>query len=318
MDRLRATAGVRAVGLGAQVPLGLGENDSGVQIPGYVPAANENMSIQNNVVSPGYFEAMGIPLLEGRAFTAHDDSAAAGAIVVNKRFADRFWPGQDALGRTVRSLGRDHAVIGVVPTGKYFRLGEDPTPFMYFAQPQHWTSGMSIHIRTAGDPGAIAPTLRSQVAALDPDLPLSSVRTMNTHLGIALLPARLAGTVLGIFGLLGLVLAAVGIYGVMAYSVAQRTREIGIRVAIGAARTDVVRLVMRQGLSLVLIGTVLGLSGALAASRLLRGVLYGSSVFDPMTLGVVPIILVGVAALAIWVPARRAAAVDPIVALRSE
>jgi ABC-type antimicrobial peptide transport system permease subunit len=189
---------------------------------------------------------------------------------------------------------------------------------MYFAQAQHWDAGMVIHIRTAGDPAAFIPTLRAEVAALDATIPLSNVRPMEKMLGIALLPARLTGAVLGIFGLLGLVLAAIGTYGVMAYSVAQRTKEIGIRMAIGAASGDVVRLVMRQGMSLVGIGIAIGLAGAFGASRLIRGVLYGGGENDPLTFVAVPIVLTMVAVLAIWIPARRAAGMDPLLALRQE
>jgi macrolide transport system ATP-binding/permease protein len=317
-ERLRSLPAVKSVGFTDGLPLGLNENDSGVEIAGYTPAANENMQVENSAVTPGYFEAMGIPFVAGHGFTPQNDSAAPGAIVVNQRMAERFWPGQDPIGRRVSTRGRDHTVIGVVPTGKYQRLGEAPTPFMFLAQAQHWSSGMSILVRTAGAPEALMPTLRAQVAALDADLPLSDVRTMNDHLSIALLPARLAGTALGVFGLLGLVLASVGMYGVMAYSVSQRTREIGIRMAIGAATGDVVTLVMRQGLTLVLIGTVIGVASALAASQLLRGILYGGSVVDPVTFIAVPVMLVTVAALASWLPARRASRVDPTVALRQD
>jgi macrolide transport system ATP-binding/permease protein len=315
-ERLRSLPGVRAVGFTDQVPLGLGENDSDAEIPGYTPAANENMAVQNSAVAPGYFEAMGIPFLAGHGFTPQNDSAAPGVIVVNQRVVDRFWPGQDPIGRIVKIRGRDHTVIGVVPTGKYQRLGEAPTAFVFLAQAQHWNSGMSVLVRTAGDPAAFAPLLVAQVAALDGNLPVSDVRTMNDHLAIALLPPRIAGAALGLFGLLGLLLASVGMYGVMAYSVSQRTREIGIRMAIGAATGDVVTLVMRQGLTLVLIGTGIGLASALAASRLLRGILYAGSVVDPVTFALVPVVLIAVAALASWIPARRASHVDPTVALR--
>jgi predicted permease len=316
--RLRAVPGIRAVGMAADVQLGLSSSDRGVEVPGYTPAPNEGMSINYNTTAPGYFEAMGIRMTEGRDFTVRDDSAAPPVLVVNQRFADRFWPGQDPVGRTVRVGQRDHTVVGLVPTGKYRRLGEDPTPFMYIAQAQHWQAGMILFIRTDGDPEAVIPVLRSEVAALDPDLPLSYLQNMNNHLGIALLPARLVGAVLGVFGVLGLALAAVGIYGVMSYSVSQRRREMGIRMAIGAGGTAVVGLVMRQGLTLVLVGTAIGLAGAFGASRLIRGALYGGSVLDPLTFTLVPVVLVGVAVLAIWVPARRASAVDPMVALRQE
>ena len=317
-ERLSAAPGVRAVGLGDRAPLGIASSDRSVEIPGYAPGPDEFMSILYGTVAPGYFEALGIPIVRGRGFTAQDDSAAPPALVVNQAFADRYSRTQEVLGRTVRFGGRDHTVIGVVPTGKYRRLGEDPTPFMYQAQSQHWNSGMTIFVRTVGEPTAVTAILRAEVAALDPDLPLANARTMDSHLGVALLPARLTGWTLGVFGLLALGLASVGIYGVVAYSVAQRTREIGIRMALGAAASDAVLLVMRQGLAPVLLGTGIGLAGALAASRLIRGVLYGGSGLDPVTFAAVPLVLLGVAMLATWIPARRAAAVDPMLALRQE
>jgi predicted permease len=276
------------------------------------------MSIENNRVSPAYFATMRIPILKGRAIEARDDSTAQQVMVINQRFADHFWPGKDPLGRVVHTGGTDHVVIGVVPTGKYVRLGEDPTAYMYFSLLQHFSSGRIIQVRTTGDPSAFLPTLRSEVGTLDPAMPLSDVRTMEAHLGIALLPARLTGVVLGIFGLLGLGLAAIGIYGVMAYAVAQRTREIGIRMAIGAGRGDVARMLMRQGLGLVATGLGIGLALAMGAAKLASSQLYGSNGFDVLTFAVVPVVLIGVAAMAIWIPSRRASGLDPVVALRME
>lgn len=316
-ERLAAMPTVRAVGLSDRVPLSLGGSNWAVQIPGYTPAPNEGMSIEVARVAPGYFEAIGTPVLEGRGFAERDDSAAAPVMVVNRRFVERFWPGESAIGRVVRLEGRDHSVIGVVPTGKYRSLGEDPLAFMYLAQAQHWTTGMAVLVRTAGDPADVAAALRQEVAAFDPDLPLSNVRSMNRHLGLALLPARVTGIVLGVFGLLGLVLASVGVYGVMSHAVAQRHREIGIRVAVGAASGAVVRLLLREGLALVAVGMAIGLAGALAGARLLSGLLYGSGA-DPLTFAAVPLVLGGVALLAIWIPARRASRVDPVVVLRQE
>ncbi len=318
-DRLRAIPGVKAVGMAAMVPLGLSNSDRGVEVPGYTPAPDESMSINYNVATPGYFEALGIPLSAGRGFEARDDSASAGVIVVNAQFVARFWPEGNAVGRIVRVGGRDRTVIGVVPTGKYNRLGENATAFMYFPQAQQWRSEMVLHLRVDGDPATYIPQLRAEVAALDPDLPVSDVQTMTSHLGLALLPARLAGTVLGIFGALGLLLAAVGMYGVMSYAVTQRTREIGIRMAIGAARGEVIRMVMRQGLLLVALGGAVGLALALGAAQLIRGVLYGAAAaFDPFTFVAVPLVLAAVAALATWLPARRAASIDPVLAIRSD
>ena len=316
-EGLEALPNVKSVALADRLPLSVMNSDWGVEIPGYTPRPDEGMSINVAIVAPGYFQAIGTPLLEGRDFTAQDDSAAARAIVVNKRFAERFWPGQDPIGRTVKVGSRDHTVIGVTPTGKYLRLGEDPTAFMYLAQAQHWTSSMNIVIRTTNDPATVIPALRREVAAFDPTLPLANVQTMDDRLGITFLPARLAAAVLGIFGLLGLALASLGIYGVMSHAVAQRHREIGIRVAIGAAGATVVRLLMRDGLKLVAIGMVVGLAGALAGARLLHGILYGTGL-DVATFALVPLVLVAVAILAIWIPARRAAAVNPVIALRQE
>jgi predicted permease len=317
-ERLAAQPSVKAVGYGQSAPLSLSESDTRVEVPGYVPAKNENMSIQFNGVTEGYFDALGIPILRGRAILARDDSASPRVLMVNQQFATKYLAGREAVGATVRTGDRDHTIIGVVPTGKYQRLGEPPTPFMYFAQAQRFNSGLIIFVRTAGAPAALIPTLRSEVAALDPTLPLSNVGSMERHLGTALLPARLTGAVLGIFGLLGLALAAIGMYGVMAYSVSQRTREIGIRMAIGAAAGDVVRMVMRQGFVLVGIGATIGLGGAFAASRALNSVLYGGGANDVLTFAVVPVVLVGVAMLATWIPARRAAAADPLAAIRQE
>ncbi|MFP5353641.1 MAG: ABC transporter permease [Gemmatimonadota bacterium] len=319
LARLRALPGVEAVGMTTSPPLGLASSDRGIRVPGYTPAENEGMSIFYAVVSPGYFEALRIPLTSGRGFELRDDSAATPAIVVNEQFVKRFWPDGNAIGRIVRAGGRDNIVIGVVPTGKYRRLGEPPTAFMYFPQAQEWRGQMTLLVRTSGDPVASVPALRAEVAALDSDLPVSSIQPMSTFLGLALLPARLAGTTLGVFGVLGLLLAAVGMYGVMSYAVAQRTREIGIRMAIGAARGEVVSMVMRQGLAMVAIGGAIGLGLALGTSRLIRGVLYGAgAAFDPLTYVAVPLVLAGVAALATWIPARRAASIDPVVAIRAE
>ncbi len=317
-ERLTANPAVRHVSTATVMPLGLDNNDWGVTIPGYTPGANEMMSIENTVIGTDYFASMGIPIIKGRGIEARDDSTAQKVIVINQHFADHFWPGQDPLGRTVHTGGSDHVVIGVVPTGKYIRLGEDPMSFMYFSQGQHFEAGRWIQVRTAGDPNAFAATLRAEIAAIDQQMPVADLKTMETHLGIALLPARITGAVLGIFGLLGLGLAAIGLYGVMSYAVAQRTREIGIRMAIGAARSDVVRLLMRQGLGFVAAGLAIGLVLAAVAAKLASSQLYGSGGFDVITFVAVPIVLIGVAAFAVWIPSRKASGLDPVIALRQE
>jgi predicted permease len=318
LERVRTYPGVTFAALGEQVPLGFSSSDTSVEIPGYEPSPEERMSIGFNRVSPGYFEAMGIPLLEGRGFTDEDGADGPGAIVVNQRFADRFWPGESPIGKQVSTAGMDRTVVGLVPTGKYGSLGEAPEAHQYFPLAQSWGAGTYLHVRTTGDPEALIAPLREIVRGLDPDLPIFDVKTMNSHLGIALMPARLAGIVLGAFGLLGLVLASVGIYGVMAYSVAQRTREIGIRVAIGANRGDVTGMVVRQGLRLVLVGGGLGLLGALGASQLIKSLLITGRGVDPVSFLAVPLVLGAVALVATYVPARKAAAVDPVRALKFE
>ena len=261
---------------------------------------------------------MGVRVLEGRAFTRQDDQNGPPVLIVNKRFAEHFWPHEDALGKTVNTAGKDRQVVGVVETGKYRSLGEAPTDFMFLPQRERFVTGMTLVARVKDDPQSVMRRIQELVRAQDPDLPVYDVRTMENFMGIALMPARLGGTVLGLFGLLGLVLAAVGIYGVMAYSVAQRNREMGIRVALGADRGTVISMVLREGLQLTLLGTVIGLVGAAVAARLVQGLLYGVGTLDPVAFVGVPLLLIGVATLAVYLPARRAAGLDPMRVLKSE
>jgi len=318
LEDVAALPGVRTAGLSDWVPLGIGGSDRGVEIPGYEFAEGERQSINYARVSEGYLEALGVELLEGRTFERTDDGSAPPVMIVNQRFADRFWPGESALGKVVKTAGKDRTVVGVVETGKVRSLGEAPTEMMYFSQRELFTAGVAIVARASSDAAAVLSGIREIVRSADPDMPVVDVRTMEEHMGTALLPARLGGSVLGLFGLLGLMLAAVGIYGVMAYSVAQRTRELGIRIALGSDRTDVVRLVLGEGMRLAGIGLGIGLLGAVASARLVGGLLYGVSPFDPLAFSVVPLTLVAVAAAAVYVPARRAARIDPIRALKTE
>jgi predicted permease len=317
-ERTEALPGVEAAGWIDQLPLGLGGQDRGVEVPGYEFSEDERRSLMYALVSEEYLEALGVRLLEGRAFTAQDDDSAPPVIIVNQRLAERFWPGQSALGKTVRTAGQDRTVVGVVETGKYMSLGETPSEFMYLPQRELFTSGMTLVARASTDPQALLQQIRALVREMDADLPLFDVRTMQDHLGIALLPARLGGSVLGIFGLLGLSLSAVGIYGVMAYSVARRRRELGIRVALGADRAKVLSLLLGEGMRLVGVGVAVGLLGAAGAAQLVKGLLYNVSALDPAAFAGVPLLLVAVAALAVFVPARRAAAVEPMKALKTD
>jgi len=318
LEEIGALPEVSSVGLTLYAPLGLNSSDRGVAIPGYEFAEGERTSLRYSYVSEGYIETMGIALVEGRSFTRQDDAEGAPVMIVNRRFADRFWPGESALGKVVRTAGRDWQVVGVTETGKYQSLGEEPQEFMYLPVRAIFRSDLTIVARAEGDPQVVLQRIRELARDTDPDLPVYDLRSMEDHMGIALLPARLGGSVLGLFGLLGLTLAAVGIYGVMAYSVSQRKRELGIRVALGANRRSVLRLVLGEGLKLTLFGTALGLVAALGASRLLGGLLYNVNALDPVAFTVVPATLVFVSAIAVYLPARRAARVDPIGALKGD
>jgi predicted permease len=321
-DRLREQVeglpDVESVGMTNIIPLGFSSSDRGVDVPGYEFAEGETQSLRYSYVTEGYLETMGIPLVQGRPFERTDDANGPPVIIINQRFADRFWPGESAIGKVVSTAGADREVIGVVPTGKYQSLGEDPTEFMYFPHRERFSSSMTLLVRVRRDPSAVTTRVREIVREMDADMPVYDVRTMEDHLGIALLPARLGGEVLGGFGLLGLLLAAVGVYGVMAYSVAQRTRELGIRVAVGADSGSVVRLVLGEGMRLAVIGTVVGLVAAAGTSQLLGGLLYNVNPLDPVAFLSVPLVLIGVAAVAVYLPARKAAAVDPMKALKTD
>ena len=318
LSRMEALPGVRSVGLARRVPMDFEGRSRTVRVPGYTPTPGESMSIQHNYVSSGYFETMGIPLLGGRGFIEEDSGPGEAAIIVNEAFAERFWPGVDALGRLVSVAGPDREVIAVVGNGKYRSLGEPPTPFMYLPWPQAFSSQMTLHIRASGDPEALVSPLRDEIRAIDSNMPVYNLRMLNNHLGIALLPARVGGITLALFGVLGTALATVGIYGVMSRTVSLRTREIGVRVSLGADPLEVTRLVILQGMRIVVLGLLVGMVGALLAERAVRGLLYSQTGIDPMTFVGVPMLLAVVALTAITLTARRAAAVDPMEVLRSE
>jgi predicted permease len=326
LERVRSLPGVISASVTDQLPLGFDGARRGVTIEGYMAQPGESTEINSSFVAPGYFETLRIPLSQGRTLQPQDGANAPGVALVNEAFARRYWPGQSPVGKriqmgAVRSGVNDApyiTVIGVAPDGKYATLGEDATPFIYFNLAQNFGLSQTLVVRTQGNPLDSLAAVRGEVAALDKNLPLYDVKTMRQHLGLALLPARLAGGVLGIFGLVALALAAAGIYGVMAYSVAQRTREIGIRMALGADRRDVVRLVARQGMTLVVTGMAIGLAAALALTQLLKSLLFGVSATDPLTFTAIALLLTFVALLACWIPARRATKVDPMVALRCD
>ncbi|HEX2188844.1 MAG TPA: ABC transporter permease [Longimicrobiaceae bacterium] len=318
-ERAAALPGVVEASWAASVPLA-GVSRRGTTVQGYQPAEGEDMEFPFNVVGPRYFETMGVPVVRGRGITEQDRDGAPGVAVVNETFARRFWPGEDPLGKRVGVRGPEGpllTVVGVAADGKYGSLTEEPRPYVYLAALQE-PSRAVLHVRTSGHPLRALPALRGVVREAAPGWTLEDPRTMEEQVGAALLPQRLAGRVLGLFGGLALLLAAVGVYGVLAYAVAQRTREFGVRMALGARSGDVLRLVLGRGLVLVGLGLALGLPAAWAAARLLGGFLLGASPSDPAAFMAAPLLLGAVALLASWLPARRATRVSPMTALRSE
>ncbi len=281
----------------------------------------EGTSTGFNVVGPNYFTTMQTPLLRGRDFTEADRQGAPGVVVINATLASMLWNGADALGKRISVNGPKGPfleVVGVARDGKYRSLGESPQPYVYQPVLQSYDPKMTLVIRTTGEPLSVTAAVREQIRMVDPKLPVSDIKTLRDQLNFSLFPSRVAALTLGGFGILALFLAAIGIYGVVSYAVAQRTHEIGIRIALGAKELNVLRLVIRQGLFVVAIGLVVGLSLALVVTRLIQGFLYGVAATDAITFLTVPIVLGVVAVLASYLPARRATKVDPLVALRYE
>jgi predicted permease len=320
LERVRALPGVTAAGIADQVPLGFGgQSSSSATVEGYQPGPNENMSIRLNLVSSGYFAAMGIPVLRGRPLQDGDERRGARNVVVNEAFARKYWPGLDPLGRRIDQGGGWMTVVGMVKTGKYNQITEDPVPMIY--QPvgrDRPLDAFTLHLRAAGDPGLLTAALRLAFRETSADLPFLDVRTMRESMQAATMVQEIGATMLAGFGVIALLLSAIGIYGIMAYTVSQRTREIGVRVALGAARRDVLSLVIGRAMRLAGLGLVFGLLAAYGAGQYLGAQLVGVSGSDPVVFAAIALLLGAVALLASWLPARRAARVDPMLALRYE
>jgi macrolide transport system ATP-binding/permease protein len=326
VERVRAIPGVRAASLTDLMPLSLNYSSSEVHVEGQQLGRGANAPLSMvSAIEQDYFKALSVPLVAGRAFTDADREDSTRVVVVNETLARRFFPGTDpaqgALRRRISfqsDAGPWMEIVGVARDGKYWTIGEAPQLFVYSPLEQSYSQTATLVVRSEGDPRSLANAIRAEVSKLDPSLPLFDVKTMEEHMGVSLFPARVAATLLGSFGLLALLLAAMGVYGVVSYSVAQRTREIGIRLALGARARDVLRLVAGRGMLLVTVGIVAGLAFALVLTRFMEGVLYGVSATDALTFTLVVVLLAAVALLACLVPARRATKVDPMVALRHE
>ena len=324
LERLKTSPQIRSASLAEFVPLETGGNVSALYIEGepFSPdrPIDESSQMSHATVSPDYFKSLDIPLVYGRDFNDGDNESSPGVVIVNETLARRMSPDGNAVGKRLRtdSKGDYLEVVGVVRDIKYKSVSEAPLYFAYRPLGQRYQPAMTVHLRAVGDPAAAIGQLRSEVKAIDPNLPLTDVKTMEEHMRLPLAPAKLFVQLTGSFALLTVLLAAIGLYGVMAYLVSTRTHEIGIRMALGAQTSGIHRLILRQGMTYAFTGISLGLLAALASTRILTSLLYGVSATDPATFFGVAIGLAFVALLACYVPARRASKVDPLVALRYE
>jgi putative ABC transport system permease protein len=301
---------------------GLGANTDFRRDDRPTPAPGDEPGAHVRSITPGYFKTMGIPLLRGRLFDERDKAGLpTRAVIINTTAAELHWPGEDPIGkRLTMPWGEDlkGEIVGIVGDIKLRSLTEDPQPTMYWHMPQFQMNFMTVVARSQAEPGVVATAIRDQVRALNPNLPLGEVRTMNELLARSLDDRRFTMLLLATFAALALVLAAVGLYGVMSYAVVQRTHELGVRMALGAGTRQLSRMVMGEGLGLVVLGIAIGLVGSWIIVRFLQSLLFGVSGNDPLVFGVVPVMLVAVTLLATYIPARRATRVDPMVAIRYE
>jgi len=320
VTKLETQPGIQSVALSSRVPLAFGGGSTAVNPEGYVSQANESMETQVAIVTPNYFQTLQIPIVKGRDFTPQDAKSSQRVVIVSETFVNRYWPNQEALGKQLNSdLTHEwFTVVGVARDSKVNALNEKPRPFLYLPLYQVYRSTLIVLARTNGDPLAAGTTVEKTIHELNADLVVFDVTTLELREQIASFPQRVAGTFVGAFGLLSLVLAAVGIYGVTSYTTRQRTHEIGIRMTLGASKRDVLRLVIGNGLRLTLIGVLLGLSASFALTRFLTSMLLGVTSTDALTFSSVALLLCAVALLACFLPARRAMRVDPMVALRYE
>jgi len=324
LERVRASAGVRSAGWAATAPL------SGLHIADDIVLEesglerDQRVNADLNWVSPKFFSTLGIPVIAGRDFTLQDRDGAARVAVVTASTARRFWPGKNPLGQRFWMHSRRSQpgveVVGVVRDGKFYNSWQKncSTPFVFLPFNQGFQSQGTLLVRGETGIGSLGVSIRREVQAVDPSLPVFDVTTFQQQFREGFLLHRLGAIVVGAFGILALVLAAVGLFGLVSFSVGQRTHEMGVRMAIGAQHRDVIALVLREGLALAAVGMAAGLGGALALTRLLTGLLYGVRSTDPLTITLAVLTLAGVVLLACYIPARRAANVDPMVALRYE
>ncbi|HEX8891726.1 MAG TPA: ABC transporter permease, partial [Terriglobales bacterium] len=320
-ERLEQLPGVTAVSYDDSVPLGFrGGNWETLEVEGYVPERNENMKIYRDLVSPGYFDSMKIPLLEGRDFDWHDDRTSPRVMIVNQEFVRRFLAKRDPIGHEVHGWGQWFTIIGVVKDSKYHRVTENPQPYFYIPVRQIFVPeyGLTFHVRSSGPAGETIAALRREAAALDPALTIFDAQPMTEYIAASLFGTKITANLLGVLSAVGLLLAAMGLYGTLAYSVTRRTREFGIRQALGAQSHHILGLILRESGKLTLYGMTAGLILAFISARVVASQIYSISPLDPLTYVGVGLLLVAVTLAVSFIPARRAGRVDPIVTLRDE
>ncbi len=320
-DRALAIPGVDRVATAEVVPLGMSLQMTSWDIPGVEPpTGREHISIRYNLVSSSYFDVMEIPIVDGRSFSPEDRTESEGVVIISEATARRYWPGESPVGREIIRPGRDrtYRIVGVAKDTKVWTLGEEFQPYVYLARSQNNAMGAQFIARGSIPDAQIASQLRRMIQDTDSRLVIMESKTMAEHLSIQLFPPRAAAGLLGVFGLLALILATTGLYGTVAFSVSKRTREMGIRLSLGADAGKVVGMVLKGAMGLVMVGGVLGLVLSLGLAQVVSRFLYGTSPFDAVTFIGVPSILLGVAALAAFLPARRASKVNPVQALKTE
>ncbi len=321
LERVRALPGVEAASFADMIPSGGGRRRTTIGVENYTPKAGESMAVLFGVVAPDYFRTMGMTLTSGREFTDRDNDGSLRVAVVNETMARQYWPNQNPLGKKIRLGGSEQGpleVVGVVKDAVPYIYQTTPSAFFYLSMAQNPSPGMALHVRTTGDPRAMLLPIRNAVDSLGQKVTLREVRTLVDFIDESLLMLRFASILTGLFGALAMVLALLGVFSVINYSTSRRTREIGIRLALGAQRRDILKLIMNEGLFIVGVGVVIGLAAAMAGGRLIASLMFGNSGTDASVYLVLPVLLIAVAMFACFIPAYKATKVDPNVALRHE
>ncbi len=323
--RVEALPGVVSASPEDFSPIRVGGDDDSVWLPGHEPARPEmGYPVSSNEVGPRYFETFGISVLQGREFTEQDQSGTPNVAIVNETLARHLWPGESPIGHAIIASGHLYQIVGVVKDAQFYAAAEQPPSFLYTdywhqdVTSSTWGEDSRLLVRVRGDPAAMLPRIRKEILAVDSTVPISEDRPLIDALAEEFQPVRMASTFLVCLGALALFLSSIGLHGILAFTVSQRTREIGIRMALGAERSDVAGMIVRQGVSLAVTGAAIGAVAALASGRYLASFLYGVKTYDMLVFCMAPVVLVGFALLACYIPARRAMKVDPMVALRYE